>query len=343
MSVRSSIKRLAYSSGALTRKHKKRDRDKLTIAMFHRVLSDEDPRRLGADPEWTVSDTLFRECLAFFAEHYSVIRPERLEAFARGESKLPECPLVLTFDDGWADNAETALPILREKDMAGYVFVVSSAIGNSQAFWQEQLFSAWKRKALTESQCAGIWFEAGGTAEDENGHWTRPAGIRRLIARLERLSAAERDRVLRSSRAKLNEETLPQMVTGEQVLALRDGGMRIGSHGATHTPLTQTDELGVALNDSRAALENLLDASVTSLSYPHGAHDAKVVEATVKAGYDLLFTSEECLNDVSSGVLPGLLGRINIPAHEISTPAGGLAPERLATWLFGREAKALSR
>lgn len=343
MSVRSSIKRLAYSSGALTRKHKKRNRDKLTIAMFHRVLSDEDPRREGADPEWTVSDSLFRECLGFFAEHYSVVRPGELEAFARGESKLPEYPLLLTFDDGWADNAETALPILAEANMAGYVFVVSSAIGSSQAFWQEQLFSAWKRKSLSESQCAAIWFEAGGTAADENGYWNRPAGIRRLITRLERLAPAERDRILLSSRAKLDEGGPAQMVTAAQVLALRDGGMRIGSHGATHTPLTQTDELDHELNESRSVLGRLLDESVTSLSYPHGAHDSKVVEATIEAGYDLLFTSEECLNDVSTGVLPGLLGRINIPAHEISTPAGRLAPERLATWLFGREAKALSR
>ena len=339
MSVRSSIKRIAYTSGTLTRRHRKRNRDNLTIAMFHRVLADDDPRRAGADPEWTLSDALFRDCLAFFAEHYSVLSPAELETFARGGSELPECPLLLTFDDGWADNAETALPILAEANMSGFVFVVSSAIGSLQAFWQEQLFSAWKRRLLTESQCAALWFEAGGTASDESGEWRRPSGIRRLISRLERLAPAERDRVLRTNSAKLDEDTPAQMVSADQVRELHSAGMRIGSHGATHTPLTKVDDLGGELRDSREALEYLLGEDAKSLSFPHGAHDAAVQEASRSAGYELLFTSEECLNDVSSGKLPQLLGRINIPAHEITSSTGDFAPERLATWLFSRKAQ----
>ena len=343
MSVRSTIKRLAYSSGTLTRRHNKRNRDNLTIAMFHRVLADEDPRRAGADPEWTVSDTLFRDCLAFFAEHYSVIRPAELESFRRGESPLPERPLLLTFDDGWADNADTALPILVEANMSGYVFVVSSVIGSSQGFWQEQIYSAWKRRAITESQCAGVWFETGGVASDDAGEWKRPSGIRRLIARLERLAPVERDRLLRASGVNLGEDVPAQMVSEEQVRALEKAGLRIGSHGATHAPLTQVADVDAELRDSRGTLESLVEEPVTSISFPHGAHDAHVVESSKEAGYELLFTSDECLNDLAGGALPGLLGRINIPAHEVADATGRLAPERLATWLFGRGARCLSR
>jgi peptidoglycan/xylan/chitin deacetylase (PgdA/CDA1 family) len=310
--------------------------------MFHRVLPADDPRFAGADPEWTLTDSLFRECLEFFREHYSVVRPQQVEELADGGAPLPDCPLLLTFDDGWADNAEFALPILQEFDLAGYVFVVSGAVGCTRAFWQEQLFSAWKQRRLSESQCATLWFECGGTASDDEAEWRRPSGIRRLIARLEKLPEAERERVLRLVRLEPDPESPAQMVTREQVLALQDAGMSIGSHGATHTPFTVAPDREAEIRGSRDSLEELLGGPVKSLSFPHGRYDEKVAEECRSAGYELLFTSDECLNDLTSGALPRLLGRVNIPAHEISASDRRLARERLATWLFGREVRCLA-
>lgn len=67
----------------------------------------------------------------------------------------------------------------------------------------------------------------------------------------------------------------------------------IGAHGRSHRRLTGCGdaELRHELEDSRAWLENLLGRSVTTMSYPHGAVDAKVREAAAEAGYELAFTS----------------------------------------------------
>jgi peptidoglycan/xylan/chitin deacetylase (PgdA/CDA1 family) len=43
--------------------------------------------------------------------------------------KLPPKPVVLTFDDGYADNLYTAMPIMQKYNMIGNVFVIANWIG----------------------------------------------------------------------------------------------------------------------------------------------------------------------------------------------------------------------
>jgi peptidoglycan/xylan/chitin deacetylase (PgdA/CDA1 family) len=66
-------------------------------------------------------------------------------------------------------------------------------------------------------------------------------------------------------------------------------GVTIGAHGRSHRPLTAcTDqELDSELRGSRSWLEDLLGRSVTSMSYPYGAMDARVRRAVAAAGYSI--------------------------------------------------------
>jgi hypothetical protein len=67
------VKRALYRSGALAAWHRRRNRDRLTVIMFHRVVAPSDPRWPTSDPEYTLPDHLFVECLRFFRRHYNVI------------------------------------------------------------------------------------------------------------------------------------------------------------------------------------------------------------------------------------------------------------------------------
>ena len=332
-------KRLAYRSGVLTRQHRKQNARRLTVAMFHRVLARDDPRWAESDPEWTVSDELFADCLDFFSEHYSIVS---LDDVARGVDALPDCPLLITFDDGWADNAEYALPLLQARNLPALCFVVSDVVDAQRTFWQEEVVAACRAGRLTPSECDALWYELGGEPLTA-GAWASAAGVRKLIGKLSALPDAQREEFLRTREAKLaatSGET--PMVDEMQLAKLANGGVAIGSHGKTHRPLTTVNgDLNLELASSKSALEARLARPVESLSYPHGRYDADIVRATRDAGYRFIFTSDECLNDLSRG-LPDLIGRINIAAHEISNPEGRLAPELLALWLFRREATCLS-
>ena len=69
---------------------------------------------------------------------------------------------------------------------------------------------------------------------------------------------------------------------------LLDAGWEVGSHSLTHPSLPTLDDetLMMELRESKRRLESELGIRCTSLSYPYGAADARVVAATDRAGYD---------------------------------------------------------
>lgn len=73
-----------------------------------------------------------------------------------------------------------------------------------------------------------------------------------------------------------------------ELRSLAAAGWEIGSHTGSHPHLTQTDDatLQAELTRSKAVCEQQLQSPCTSLAYPYGDLDARVVEAAARAGYD---------------------------------------------------------
>jgi peptidoglycan/xylan/chitin deacetylase (PgdA/CDA1 family) len=78
-----------------------------------------------------------------------------------------------------------------------------------------------------------------------------------------------------------------RIMTLAQIREMADRGFEIGSHTLSHPHLTKLDDdrLRRELADSKHRLEDLLGREVSSLSYPYGDHDRRVIEATREAGY----------------------------------------------------------
>jgi peptidoglycan/xylan/chitin deacetylase (PgdA/CDA1 family) len=73
-----------------------------------------------------------------------------------GQGKLPSKPVLLTFDDGYTDNFTYALPLLKQYNMKGTVFVVAGGVGN---------FCSWLEKhdcnRLMTWEQLNTWLKAG--------------------------------------------------------------------------------------------------------------------------------------------------------------------------------------
>ena len=89
-------------------------------------------------------------------------------------------------------------------------------------------------------------------------------------------------------------------------------GVTIGSHGATHAPLTGLDDamLRNELASSKAQLEDATGRPVNAISYPHGAVDRRVRDAAAAAGYTIGACSRFDINDATRD--PLLLCRTDI-------------------------------
>ncbi|GGA13451.1 hypothetical protein GCM10008018_67940 [Paenibacillus marchantiophytorum] len=87
---------------------------------------------IGVEPGNTYvlhPDDFARQMAYLAAQHYT---PLTLADFARVLAKelpSPQKPVLLTFDDGYADNAEAALPILRQHGFPATLFLSPGAVG----------------------------------------------------------------------------------------------------------------------------------------------------------------------------------------------------------------------
>lgn len=332
------LKRALYASGALGLFHRIRNRDTLTVVMYHRVLDPRDPRWATCDPDYTISDTLFGDTLRFFKRHYRPVSLEEVAAARRGEAPLPPRALLVTFDDGWADNADYALPVLRREGVPAVIFTVADAIGRDAAFWQEQLVAAWRAGRLREADVASL--EAAAGAKPPAGEGL--ARLRAAIAALESLPEPDRGRALAPLSDRLAEDRR-LMVTADDLARLREGRVAVGLHGKTHTPMTRAADVDAELDAARRIVAGHLAVApeaLRSLSFPHGRWTPEIVERARALGYELLFTSVPSLNRAGPGCAD-LLARVGVETEAAQDATGRFRPDWLALRFFRRPAVTL--
>ena len=93
---------------------------KLYISMYHYVRDLKHSRY----PEIKGLDvSLFRQQIEFMKEHFSIVTMEQVIDAVERKINLPENALLLTFDDGYADNYTFVLPILEEFGVQGSFFI----------------------------------------------------------------------------------------------------------------------------------------------------------------------------------------------------------------------------
>jgi peptidoglycan/xylan/chitin deacetylase (PgdA/CDA1 family) len=82
----------------------------------------------------------FRKQMQFLKKnHYRVIPLLELAGKIESEKTLPRKTVVITFDDGTADNFTNALPILREMNLPATVFMITGQIGQKGFLSESQL------------------------------------------------------------------------------------------------------------------------------------------------------------------------------------------------------------
>lgn len=105
----------------------------LPVLLYHHV----GPPRPGTMPSLTVSPGRFERHVRWLARRgYAGIRPADWLRWRREGRGIPQKPVLLTFDDGYADLAEYALPVLRRYGFSAVVYIVTGQLGGTNA-WDE--------------------------------------------------------------------------------------------------------------------------------------------------------------------------------------------------------------
>lgn len=243
-------------------------RARLNVLIFHRVLPQPDP----LFPH-EVHAARFDELLGWIKSWFNVLPLDQaIQRLADGS--LPARAAALSFDDGYADNHDVALPLLQRHGLPCSFFVATGFLDGGR-MWNDTLIEAVRRCSLAVLDLRGL---VDGRGQDLGRHALGDTAARRallgpLIERVKYLAPEPRLACVNAI-AQRAEVQPPDdlMMSSEQVRALRRAGMQIGAHTVNHPILATLDEQQAAdeIGRSRDTLQGLLGEKVGLFAYPNG-------------------------------------------------------------------------
>ena len=322
---------------------------RVLILLYHRVAT------LKSDP-WglAVSPGRFAEHLEALRQH---ARPMQLRELSRGlgDATLPESAVVVTFDDGYADNLHNAKPLLVRHGVPATVFVTSGFVGHKREFWWDELGRLLLRPGvLPDTLSLSVvgnmhrW-ELGEAAHYTREEFRRHRGWRAwkscptprhslyisLCELLRPISEQERQRKLNELRrwvvAVPGRRPRHRPLSAREIDELgQEGLIEVGAHTVTHPilsalpPASQQREIA----RSKARLEEVCGHPVTSFAYPYGKprdYTAKTVDIVRRAGFG-------CACSTFAGVVGHSSDRFQLPRVYVRNWDGDRLARLLRKW-----------
>jgi len=270
--------------GANQRARQRLDGSCAAIIFYHRVLPRDAARRDAVEPGMFVTPESFSHQLDWLADCFTLLPLHEIVERIGANAALPERACALTFDDGWRDNLEYALPELVRRRLPATLFVVSERVGSDAGFWPDEVCRRLARAAPDANQRVRTGFGLSG-----GGDLAQCA-----LAYLKRLTEAERSAALDRIR-ELTPEPAPrprELLDWAELEQLAAAGVSIESHGATHAMLTGLSDAEAAdeLRCSRERLREHGHGRHALFAYPSGDWDVRVSRLAAAQGYRAAFT-----------------------------------------------------
>lgn len=258
----------------------------LSTLIFHRVHPVPDPMFPG-EPDAARFDAV----CGWLARWFNVLPLD--EAIVRlRDGRLPARAACITFDDGYADNHDVALPILQRHRLPATFFVTTGFLDGGRMF-NDGVVEIMRRSPLNALPLGGTGLQIGdalplGSIEQRrstaevviNAIKYRPADERLALTQVLQQAAA------------VPALSGDLMMRAEQVRALRHAGMQVGAHTDSHPILARLGDEAAARDIllGKTTLEAIIGERVGLFAYPngrpgidYGPRDVQLVRA---AGFD---------------------------------------------------------
>ncbi|MBX3324384.1 MAG: polysaccharide deacetylase family protein [Nitrospira sp.] len=283
---------------------------KVSILMYHRVVTAAELASQFIQPGMYVTGETFERQVRFLLKHFDVLSmPELLAMWREKTWKADHRYCVITFDDGWRDNYVHAFPVLQRYDIPATIFLPTGVIGTTKWFWPEELGWINRRFAsLPMEQKVPILASLRGSDS-----WLNDIGCNLEAGRsdelIERCKVISQDRVgeLVSRLADAMEVPLPGerlVMNWDEVRDMAAAKIAFGSHSVNHKILTTVSDAELQ-EEVFGSLDTLRNHGLNGefvFCYPNGNYSPAVIRSVESAGYCAATSTE-----------PGWEGRE--PAH----------------------------
>lgn len=282
-------------------------RPALIVLTYHRIAEP------GADGFYdlviSAAPAAFRAHVEWLHNHIRILTLEELDAQIQAGGCWEEPAALLTFDDGYRDNFDTAVPILREWQVPATFFISTGFLEAAKLPWWDHV-----AYVIKHTQKRRLTLKWGARADNpplliDLESTPRDVAIMTIIgAFLDETIVDEiwfLDQLAAESEVAVDRAGLSRalFMDWEQVRYLADSGagLTIGSHAQSHQKLAGLDDRSqrCELALSKQVLENHLGREVVALAYPYGwpgTYTWATKSMTEEAGYRLAFASREGVN-----------------------------------------------
>ncbi|AKT38312.1 polysaccharide deacetylase family protein [Chondromyces crocatus] len=288
----------------------------LAILSYHRVLPDTGPLAEG----WpyvrrgtAVSLGSFARQIEQLTRHCALVDEATVCAWAHGQAELERPSVWLTFDDGYRDVVDHALPVLDASGVTATVFVTTCTLeAPPGALPADRWYAALTRARQSRGELAvngSRWSFDLSQTDDRMRLVDGPERRHFLYA-----SQDEQASILRALGHALGGPTEPAAglyLSGEALRRLVQRGWTVGAHGATHTPfpVLTSAALAAEFDDQESAFARHGLPRPTALAYPDAAWSAAAEAELTRRGYRTALL----LGDRRAQKLPLRLGRFLVP------------------------------
>jgi peptidoglycan/xylan/chitin deacetylase (PgdA/CDA1 family) len=286
----------------------------VVILMYHSIV--EDPRSTLNSIGLSQSRSSFEAQICALAQRFAPVTMEQVTQFAKEGRPLPRRAVAVTFDDGFADNYDCALPVLMRYGVPATFYIMVNAVETGALPWYCRLNFAFRTTTKPE------WTDPdqGQSYKIETAEG-RKAGLGRACEIGAKKVGSTQDGFVRLIERSLEVDpcALRLMMTWEQVRGLKKAGHIIGGHTLSHPNLAHVsqEEARFEIGGCKRRLEEIMVEAVDHFSYPHPGLNPQwspqTLQITCEAGFKSAVLTK--CGPVRRGDEPLALKRI-YPTHD---------------------------
>ena len=287
-------------------------RSKIPILTYHSIGTSEGDTPSCLDLTWMrVAPEEFRAQMEYVAKHYNTVTFKEIQQAGSRQSSLPSHPCVITFDDGYMDAYEKAVPVLKELGLKATFFIIGRPTVTQELPWLHTVHQILVSNNFL--QCAAVFRKAAPSFFPMEP--VTKGVLCELVWRYfleEERSARQRflDVVRRGLGDRIN--ATYRLMRECHVKELYASGFEIGCHSMDHEYMTllSCNDLRQDIRQCRQTLADLTGDVSNLFCYPFGAFNSQIMETLKQEGFAFACTTRSRLNDLSTN--PLALNRIGV-------------------------------
>jgi peptidoglycan/xylan/chitin deacetylase (PgdA/CDA1 family) len=264
------------------------------ILMYHSVMPDP-ASQVDSLGSIIHSESDFRAQMEMLARDYHPVSLDEVVDGLNSRKGLPSRSVVVTFDDGYTDNSEVAMPILNHFGIPATFYVTVDCVDQRKLPWPSRLRFAFRKTKLQ------AWTDSRGKSWQLDDSDSRERAYLASCDDSCQLSGRVQEDFVRRIEEQLQASAPGDlgslMMSYDQIRSLARHGHIVGSHTMTHPNMAYIPEQDARaeLTESKQHLERELKATIKHFSYPCPAMSPHWNENTVaqsrSVGYDSAVTT----------------------------------------------------